>query len=180
MDVVVLRLSHRHARDKRLTTHVALTARAFGAKKMLYTGDHDEKLEQSVSKIVSEWGGLFTIEHVKREQRIMEKWKEEQGVIVHLTMFGMELETKIDLFHSINQKMLVIVGGPKVPGFVFQLADFNVAIGNQPHSEVAALAVFLDRISKGKGRLENFEGGKIQIIPMEKSKKAIRDVKERE
>ncbi|TLZ95287.1 MAG: tRNA (cytidine(56)-2'-O)-methyltransferase, partial [Methanobacteriota archaeon] len=29
--ITVLRLGHRPARDKRVTTHVALTARAFGA-----------------------------------------------------------------------------------------------------------------------------------------------------
>ncbi|MEM2376537.1 MAG: tRNA (cytidine(56)-2'-O)-methyltransferase, partial [Sulfolobales archaeon] len=31
MKVFVLRLGHRPLRDKRVTTHVALTARAFGA-----------------------------------------------------------------------------------------------------------------------------------------------------
>ena len=33
--VIILRLGHRPERDKRITTHVALTARAFGAEGML-------------------------------------------------------------------------------------------------------------------------------------------------
>ena len=35
------------------------------------------------------------------------------------------------------------MGSEKVPGDLYGLADVNVAVGNQPHSEVAALAVLL-------------------------------------
>jgi tRNA (cytidine56-2'-O)-methyltransferase len=68
-----------------------------------------------------------------------------------------------------NRNVLVIVGGSKVPGEVYQLSNYNVAVGNQPHSEVSAIAILLDRISKRK----EFEDGKIKIIPCEKGKKFI-------
>ncbi|MCK7488956.1 MAG: hypothetical protein MZU79_00960 [Anaerotruncus sp.] len=42
---------------------------------------------------------------------------------------------------------MIVVGAEKVPPEIYQLADWNVAVGNQPHSEVAALAITLDRIA---------------------------------
>ena len=41
-----------------------------------------------------------------------------------------------------EKEVIVVVGGTKVPAETFEIADFNVSVGNQPHSEVAALAVF--------------------------------------
>ncbi|MEM5835232.1 MAG: hypothetical protein QXM11_01530, partial [Candidatus Aenigmatarchaeota archaeon] len=58
-DVIVLRLSHRKNRDRRVTTHVILVARAFSAKKCFYTGDKDEELEKRIKKVVEKWGGDF-------------------------------------------------------------------------------------------------------------------------
>ena len=43
----VLRLGHRIGRDKRITTHVALVARAFGADKILIDTE-DRKTEEIV------------------------------------------------------------------------------------------------------------------------------------
>ena len=62
-----------------------------------------------------------------------------------------------------------MVGGTKVPGELFGIADHNVAIGNQPHSEVAALAVFLDTYLGPVGE-ERFEGGKVTVMPSEDGK----------
>jgi len=55
MEVVVLRLGHRYVRDDRVTTHVFLTARAFGASKVLYSGLRDEKLEERIREITKTW-----------------------------------------------------------------------------------------------------------------------------
>ena len=49
-----------------------------------------------------------------------------------------------------EKKILIVVGAEKVPRDVYDMADYNVAIGNQPHSEVSALGVLLDRIQRGK------------------------------
>ncbi|MDG6922255.1 MAG: tRNA (cytidine(56)-2'-O)-methyltransferase, partial [Nitrososphaerota archaeon] len=58
----------------------------------------------------------------------------------------------------------------KVPREVYSLSHFNVAVGSQPHSEVGALAVFLDRIYKGKELYSTFENAKIRIKPSIKGK----------
>jgi len=69
--------------------------------------------------------------------------------------------------------LLIILGGEKVPAEIYQKADFNISVGNQPHSEVAALAVFLDRYHKGSELHTEMKGWKQQIIPMEHGKKMI-------
>ena len=63
--VEVLRLGHRIIRDKRISTHVALVARAFNAKKIYYTGQKDDIMENSVMKVVKNHGGTFEIEYLK-------------------------------------------------------------------------------------------------------------------
>src|SRR3989304_984535 len=60
-NVVLRRLGHRPARDKRVTTHVCLTARAFGASKALVS-TKDASLERSVRGVVDRFGGDFEIE----------------------------------------------------------------------------------------------------------------------
>jgi len=166
-------------RDKRMSTHIALTARAFGAEQLFYTGNHDNSLEESVGRITKEWGGNFHISHIENELTFTKKWKQEGGVIVHLTMFGIELGDKIEeLKQKLEENLLVIVGGTKVPGAIYQLADYNIAIGHQPHSEVAALAVFLDRITDGRARKEKHTNANVEIIPMEKGKNTNQKNKE--
>jgi tRNA (cytidine56-2'-O)-methyltransferase len=64
------------------------------------------------------------------------------------------------------------VGAEKVPRDVFDLVDANVAIGNQPHSEVAALAIFLDRLLGGKALRQEFEG-RLQIRGSPRGKHVI-------
>ena len=51
--IEVLRLTHRIRRDPRLSTHVALTARAFGAAKVYYSGEHDGSLENSINHVIN-------------------------------------------------------------------------------------------------------------------------------
>jgi len=61
----------------------------------------------------------------------------------------------------------------------YLMADYNIAIANQPHSEVSALAIFLDRYYKGKELSKTYEA-KMNIIPMDhgKSVKFIPDEEE--
>ncbi|MFV2015186.1 MAG: tRNA (cytidine(56)-2'-O)-methyltransferase [Candidatus Heimdallarchaeota archaeon] len=144
MKIAVLRLDHRHFRDQRMTTHVALTARALGADILYYSGDKDENLETTVNDVVKRWGGEFVIEHVDRILELFKKWS---GTKVHLTMYGEKHRLTIDdLKHHGGEDLLIIVGGAKVPRYVYTNVDFNTSIGWQPHSEVAALAIFLNNL----------------------------------
>lgn len=171
MEVTVLRLGHRPLRDKRITTHVALTARAFGAKSIIITQD-DPHLKESVEDVVERWGGDFSIEFNKDWKSLITNW---QGVKVHLTMYGMKLGEGISRIKEQDKALLLIVGAEKVPGIVYQLADYNLSVGNQPHSEVSALALFLDRLYEGRPIEQESPEGKIRITPSRDSKKVISD-----
>ena len=97
--------------------------------------------------------------------------KNWDGTIVHLTMYGKELEKSINKIDK-DKDLLVIVGAEKVPPQIYEIADFNISVGNQPHSEVAALAIFLDRYTKCMWQKKRFNG-KIEILPSDKGKKVI-------
>jgi len=134
----ILRLGHRPFRDKRVSTHVCLVARALGAQGVYYTGEHDSELEESVNKVVKAWGGPFFVEHVEGWRKLIKDFK---GDTVQLTMYGLPFEKNLK---KLKKDLLVIVGSSKVPPEVYQLVDYNLAVTNQPHSEIGALAVFLD------------------------------------
>jgi tRNA (cytidine56-2'-O)-methyltransferase len=164
----VLRLGHRPARDKRVTTHVALAARALGAKGIVIS-TKDPELEKVVRSVVERFGGDFEI-------RTGVKWREYlkqfDGDVVHLTMYGLHIDDALGRIES--EKVLVVVGAEKVPPEIYQMATYNVAVGNQPHSEVAALGVFLDRFLKGEGLRKEFKGH-LRILPCERGKKVVSD-----
>ncbi len=163
--ITILRIGHRISRDKRITTHVALVARAFGADKILIDSI-DKRIEESINSTCYRFGGNFKIETGIDKKKVIKKW---DGTIVHLTMYGDELENSIKKIDK-EKDLLIIVGAEKVPPYVYKNADFNISIGNQPHSEVAALAIFLDRYLDGKWINRKFDG-KIQILPSDKGKK---------
>jgi len=70
---------------------------------------------------------------------------------------------------------MVVVGSQKVPGEIFQMADYNVAVGGQPHSECAALAIFLDRFFNGKELLSNFKNAKVRVEHQRRGKKIVKN-----
>jgi len=172
MEIHVLRLGHRLPRDERITTHVALVSRAFGAGEITYSGQHDSSLESSVSGIVNNWGGTFRISYNKNFVSVLKEYKKKGFTVIHLTMYAIplpEIERKIKM----KKKVLVVVGAERVPKEVYELADFNIAVTSQPHSEVAALAIVLDRLQKGKELERGFDKkfrGKIKLRPNERGK----------
>ncbi|HID18435.1 TPA: tRNA (cytidine(56)-2'-O)-methyltransferase, partial [Candidatus Bathyarchaeota archaeon] len=91
--VVVLRWGHRILRDRRVTTHVALTARAFGAESMILADMRDEAVESSVGKVVRLWGGSFKLKTGVPWRKAVEEWRSKGGLVVHLTAYG-ELLTR--------------------------------------------------------------------------------------
>lgn len=154
-----MRIGHRPERDKRITSHVALTSRAFGAKKM-YLHRSDSRVIETVNDVVGKFGGDFVIETTENPKKILKEWS---GKIVHLTMFGLPIDENLVEIKKIDEPILVVVGAEKVPPWVFEYSDFNIAIGSQPHSEVSALAIALSKISENSYN-QNFDGP-IQVIP---------------
>lgn len=167
--VAVLRIGHRLVRDDRVTTHAALVSRAFGAEKIYMTGI-DQSVKETVESVGKRWGGDFTVEIVDSWKEIAHSWKKDGGKIAHLTMYGVNVDDIIDRVRK-DDKILVIIGAEKVPREAYDMADYNVAIGSQPHSEIAALAIFLDRLGEGRQLKKGFAGGRMRVVPMEKGKK---------
>jgi tRNA (cytidine56-2'-O)-methyltransferase len=163
MTVTVLRLGHRPERDKRLSTHVLLAARAFGADGAIYAGTEDPRLEERVAKIVEDWGGGFTVQYMDSWRGTVKAWK---GDVVHLTMYGLPVQEVIQDIRMSPEPKLVVVGGPKVPREIYDLARWNVSVTTQPHSEVSALAVFLHMLFCGEELEKSFEGASLRIKPM--------------
>jgi tRNA (cytidine56-2'-O)-methyltransferase len=167
-DVAILRIGHRPERDQRVTTHVGLTARALGARGM-YLAASDKGVVQSIADVTERWGGEFFCEHDIRWRSCIKEWKANGGTVVHLTMYGLNLPDVIDEIRP-QKKILVIVGAEKVPGEIYGLADYNVAVTSQPHSEISSLALFLDHLSSGKDLALEFPGAQIRIIPSKAGK----------
>ncbi len=167
--ITVLRLGHRVGRDPRISTHCALVARAFGAASLIYSGEHDLGLEKSVRSIVENWGGPFEIRHESGWRSVIRDFR---GKSVHLTMYGLPVMEKIGEIRK-SKNILVIIGGQKVPAEVYHMVDFNVGVTGQPHSEVAALAVFLHELQQGKELGKTFRNRKISVIPQERGKKTV-------
>ena len=165
--ITILRIGHRIPRDKRITTHVALVARAFGADNILID-TNDKKIETTINSTCKRFGGNFSIQTGINSKKTIKNW---DGTIVHLTMYGQQIDKTIQKIDR-KKDLLIIVGAEKVPPWIYEQADYNISIGNQPHSEVAALAIFLDRYTKGSW-LEKKYDGKIQIQPCDKGKKVI-------
>jgi tRNA (cytidine56-2'-O)-methyltransferase len=145
--VCVLRLGHRPLRDARITTHVALAARAFGAEGM-YLAARDPGVVESIVDVVHRWGGDFFIQDSVAWRSCIRNWKEEGGCVVHLTMYGQPFTEVITDLRQ-QAEILVVVGAEKVPGELYALADYNLSVTTQPHSEVSGLAVFLDHLYQG-------------------------------
>jgi tRNA (cytidine56-2'-O)-methyltransferase len=173
MEVVILRLGHRYVRDDRVTTHVFLTARAFGASKVIYAGQRDEKLEERIEGITKVWGGPFKVEYEKDWKQTIEKWKERGGEVVHLTVYGLPLQDVICKIRKSNKGKLVVVGGAKVPKIIYKLSDWNVSITSQPHSEISALSVFLHELFEGRELSKVFQSARLIVIPEFKGKKIL-------
>jgi len=173
----VLRWGHRF-RDKRVTTHVALVARAFGASGFILAGVKDDEVKKTLEKNVTTWGGTFAFEMGTPWKQIVKEWRAKGGIVVHLTAYGENIQTSdvIERIRSLDRDVMVVIGSQKVPREFFSsdVSNFNVAVGNQPHSEISSLAVFLDRLYQGKELGMEFNDARLRIIPQKHGKKVTK------
>ncbi|USZ67909.1 tRNA (cytidine(56)-2'-O)-methyltransferase [Halorussus salilacus] len=171
-EVAVLRLGHRPGRDERMTTHVGLTARALGADRAILAGDASKSVE-TVEDITDRFGGPFAVELTDSPRQVLREW---DGRVVHLTMYGervQDVEGEIRESRADGEPILAVVGSQKVSFDVYEAADWNVGVTNQPHSEVAGLAVFLDRLFEGRELEREWEGASHRVIPEETGKTVV-------
>jgi len=174
-EVVVLRYGHRPGRDDRMTTHVGLTARALGADRVILPDNAGQSAE-TVRDITGRFGGPFAVELRDDQKAVVGDF---DGVVVHLTMYGERVQdVEGDVREAVGlgdataggpppspRDLLVVVGGEKVPWALYERADFNVGVTNQPHSEVAGLAVFLDRLFDGAELEREWADADRRVVP---------------
>ncbi len=170
-EVAILRVGHRPERDQRVTTHVGLAARALGARGM-YLAANDSGVVKSIRDVVDRWGGDFFAEDKVAWKGCIEDWKAGGGTVVHLTMYGLRMTDVIGEIRS-AEKVLVVVGAEKVPGDVYAMADYNVSVTTQPHSEISSLALFLDHLFEGSELNREYPDAAIRIEPSKIGKKTV-------
>jgi len=175
-DVVVLRYGHRHVRDYRVTSHCCLVARAFGADKIEIIGEKDENIQKTLDEMNSQWGKGAQLEFFENWRPRIKFYKDKGYTIIHLTMYGLPIqETEQELLKK--EKILVIIGSQKVEKDVYQGVDYNISVTLQPHSEIAALAITLDRLFQGKELSKKFAGANISVEPVPRGKKVNKNQK---
>lgn len=156
---------------------MALAARALGAAGIILSEVEDVKIKESIEKICRDWGGRFFFKMGMPWKRVVREWKAKGDLVVHLTAYGENVEAcdVMERVKASGKDVLVMVGSQKVPGEFFSedVSDYNVAIGNQPHSECASLAVFLDRYFNGKELGKSFENAHVRIEPQPRGKRII-------
>ncbi|THE63790.1 tRNA (cytidine(56)-2'-O)-methyltransferase [Salinadaptatus halalkaliphilus] len=164
-EVAVLRLGHRPGRDERMTTHVGLTARALGGDRVILP-DNAGQSQSTVADITDRFGGPFEAELTESPNAVIREW---EGRVVHLTMYGervQDIEDDVRRAHRDDgEALLLVVGSEKVSFDVYEAADWNVGVTNQPHSEVAGLAVFLDRLFDGRELEREWEDADQRVVP---------------
>jgi tRNA (cytidine56-2'-O)-methyltransferase len=129
--------------------------------------DVSDYIKSTIDDVNNRWGyaSNFKIEIVKGWRNVILNWKKNGGIVIHLTMYGLNVDDIIGKIKDNSNDILIIVGAEKVPKEIYKLSDYNISIGNQPHSEISSLAIVLDRIFEGKQLKLNFESAKMKIIP---------------
>ncbi len=172
-ELVVLRIGHRPGRDDRMTTHVGLTARALGADRFVLASNDGRPLT-TIDDVTERFGGPFTTDLVENAGAFLNEWA---GMIVHLTMYGLPIQDQLPRLRERcppGCDLAIVVGAEKVPFSVYELADWNLAVTNQPHSEVASLAIMLDRYSDGTALDEDFIDATHRVVPQAAGKRVER------
>jgi tRNA (cytidine56-2'-O)-methyltransferase len=128
----------------------------------------DPDLAHRVAAVVDRWGGTFEVLPAPEWRATV---KEYDGTVVHLTMYGLPLERVLPRLTG-ARRILLVVGGAKVPPEIYRMARYNVAVGHQPHSEVAALAVTLERLLGLPGP-RALRGARQRLVPRARGKKVV-------
>ena len=131
------------------------------------------EIKDTLEKINRTWGGSFEVEFIEKWRPVIKKKREEENFkIVHLTMYGQKINDAQKELRN-EDRLLVVVGAQKVPREAYDLADYNIGIGSQPHSEISALAVRLARIQGGRQCEKAFPNAQRRIVPTKNGKNVV-------
>lgn len=134
----------------------------------MYLEPPDPELARRVEALGRGWGGSFSVVGVEDWKKVV---RSSGGLVVHLTMYGQPLGRSLPRLRR-ARRVLLVVGGAKVPPDLYRLSDANVAVGHQPHSEVAAVAIVLERL-RGIPGPRQFPGARRRVVPQARGKKVV-------
>jgi tRNA (cytidine56-2'-O)-methyltransferase len=166
-------VGQRYVRDDRTLTHLCLVSRALGAE-AIYLQETEKDIPRTVEEVNKSWGGDFRVVVNPSWRSVITQAKSEGRKVVHLTMYGLPLQDKIEELKGAGD-LLIVVGGPKVPGKVYHDSDYNISVTSQPHSEIAALAIVLHEIQRGEELKRDFGKSVLKIVPAERGKHVVRN-----
>ena len=134
----------------------------------MFLNPPDAETARRLQSVSDRWGGGFRVEGIEDWKSFVRNFS---GDSVHLTMYGQPLDRVLPRLQK-AESVLAIVGGAKVPAELFRRATYNVAVGSQPHSEVAALAILLDRLI-GSPPPGHWQGAHFSVVPRARGKKVL-------
>jgi len=134
----------------------------------MYLHPRDDDLAERIAAVSHRWGGDFAVVPVDDWKSLVRSFP---GTVVHLTMYGIPLERSLPRLARLRH-ILLVVGGAKVPPDLYRKAKYNVAVGHKPHSEVAAVAVTLERLL-GLPRPVRAGEAPQRIVPSSRGKRLI-------
>jgi len=74
--------------------------------------DVDEEIKNTINKVNNSWGGLneFNLKIIDNWKSLITEWKKNEGKVIHLTMYGLQINEVIEEVKSLEKKILVIIG----------------------------------------------------------------------
>ncbi len=134
----------------------------------MYLHPPDPDLAARLDAVRARWGGSFEVTPAPDWKRLV---REYPGPVLHLTMYGEPIEKILPKVRA-HHRLLVAVGGAKVPADLYRLATWNAGVGHQPHSEVAALAVTLTSLLGIPGPRAP-PGARQRVVPQARGKRLV-------
>src|SRR5207244_2357189 len=91
----------------------------------LLTGEQlgEAEIVQQVRDVNESWGGSFEVTVGTPWRGVVAAARKDGRKVVHLTMYGLPLLERAGELRGFT-KLLVVVGGPKVPGEMYHMADY--------------------------------------------------------
>ncbi|MEM3841088.1 MAG: hypothetical protein QXN59_00100 [Candidatus Micrarchaeaceae archaeon] len=144
---------------------ICLTARALGASSAVFTISNPQlisRLKRSCSVVAKKWGGNFSVQFTSNWKGYLESRRNYKTV--HLTRYGIPVQKRLYTLRS-YKNIIIAISTTKELKSMCTVADFNISITSQPHSSIAAMAIFLNQYFAGRELSLNFSNAKFKVLP---------------
>ncbi len=81
--------------------------------------DVDKSIIHTVEKVANHWGrSEFLIEIYDNWKEVIKTWKKDGGKVIHLTMYGINVDDMIEAIR-VEAKLLVVIGAKRYQMFEY-------------------------------------------------------------